>query len=136
VSELVKWMVSGGAESDLQATLFIIGYLFRRLRARLLGEPQEEEGEHVKAADGADDADDAQRSSGAPSASDGAAARSDALVKRLYSVAGLLGVYVTWAIMAWFIFTYGMLIYKQLGANAQAEFAKARATQRARLPAH
>ena len=28
--------------------------------------------------------------------------------------------------MAWFIFTYGMLIYKQLGASAQNEFAKVR----------
>ena len=83
-----------------------------------------------------------------------AAARSDALKKRLFASAGLLGVYVTWTIMAWFIFTYGrglgpigcscacwllrsgstradngrgpagMLIYTNLGANAETEFSK------------
>ena len=76
--------------------------------------------------------------------SDGAA---DARNKRLYAAAGLLGIYLTWAIFSWcavftrhttcvsqhadrlaapprFIFTYGMLIYRQLGDSAQKQFAK------------
>ena len=84
-----------------------------------------------------------------------AAARADALKKRLYASAGLFGVYLCWTIMSWcvaealldfsllchitsssrdrftpayarFIFTYGMLIYRQLGDKAQQEFAKVR----------
>jgi hypothetical protein len=72
-------------------------------------------------------------------------ARADALAKRLYAAAGLLGVYFTWCIFAWFIFvrhcfcqlrlarsmltqappqTYGMLIYTTLGDGAQAQFAQ------------
>ena len=50
---------------------------------------------------------------------DGAA---DALAKRLYAAAGLLGIYVCWAIYSWFIFTYGMLIYRQMGDQAQRKF--------------
>ena len=64
--------------------------------------------------------------SGASSSSSGRAARADALTKRLYASAGLVGVYVVWTIFAWFIFTYGMLIYRQLGSQAQTEFSKVR----------
>lgn len=138
VSEFVRWMVGGGAESDLQAVLFVIGYALRRLRARICGEPAPElpEEEAAKSKAGSDAA--------SVSSSGSAAARSDALMKRLYAAAGLLGVYVTWAIMSWcvalhtgaarcshakrssrrVIFTYGMLIYRQLGPDAQAEFSK------------
>ena len=52
-----------------------------------------------------------------------AEARADALVRRLYASLGLLGVYACWTIFAWFIFTYGMLIYRQLGDSAQQESA-------------
>jgi hypothetical protein len=38
---------------------------------------------------------------------DDADARRGALARRAYAAAGLLGVYVTWAIFSWFIFTYG-----------------------------
>ena len=57
-------------------------------------------------------------------ASSGASARGAALEKRLYASAGLLGVYVCWTVFAWVIFTYGMLIYKTLGADAQNQFAQ------------
>ena len=53
-----------------------------------------------------------------------AEARADAVVKRVYAAAGLIGVYLCWTICAWFIFTYGMLIYTTLGDSAQQEFAK------------
>ena len=125
VSEFVRWMVGGGAESDLQAVLFVIGYLLRRLRARLFGEPPSTSFPEDEAIQ--DPTPDAKRSGAASESSSGSAeARADALTKRLYAAAGLLGVYVTWTIMSWFIFTYGMLIYKQLGASAQNEFAKVR----------
>jgi hypothetical protein len=35
----------------------------------------------------------------------------DALMKRLYAGAGLLGIYVSWAIYSWFIFTYGSALH-------------------------
>ena len=47
----------------------------------------------------------------------------DALTKRLYAAAGLMGIYLAWAIFSWFIFTYGMLVYRQLGDSAQQQFA-------------
>ena len=47
----------------------------------------------------------------------------DALTKRLYAAAGLVGIYLAWAIFSWFIFTYGMLVYRQLGDAAQQQFA-------------
>jgi len=46
----------------------------------------------------------------------------DALTKRLYAAAGLVGIYMSWAIYSWFIFTYGMLIYRQMGDQAQKKF--------------
>jgi hypothetical protein len=36
-----------------------------------------------------------------------------------------VGVYLCWAIFSWFIFTYGMLIYRQMGDQAQKKFASA-----------
>ena len=55
---------------------------------------------------------------------DDAHARRGALVRRAYAAAGLLGVYVTWAIFSWFIFTYGMIIYRRLGPEAEKQFVK------------
>ena len=37
--------------------------------------------------------------------------------------AGLAGIYITWTLFAWFIFTYGMLVYNLLGSDAQNSFA-------------
>jgi len=115
VSELVLWVVAGGAPTDLEQLIFVIGYFLRRLRAAIFGDPKPAAEEEESNGDGA------------ASDAGSAAARADALKKRLYASAGLLGVYVTWAIMSWFIFTYGMLIYTQLGASAETEFTKVRA---------
>jgi hypothetical protein len=52
----------------------------------------------------------------------GAEGEEDAFMKRVYAAAGLLGVYVAWALYSWFIFTYGMLIYRQMGDQAQKKF--------------
>ncbi len=44
--------------------------------------------------------------------------------KRTMLAVGLAGVYITWTMFAWFIFTYGMLVYKLLGSEAQDSFSK------------
>ena len=44
--------------------------------------------------------------------------------KRLLTAFGLGGIYVTWTIFAWFIFTYGSLIYQLLGPAQQNDFAR------------
>jgi hypothetical protein len=44
--------------------------------------------------------------------------------KRTLTAAGLAGVYIMWAIFTWFVFTYGMLIYRLLGEQAEHDFAK------------
>ena len=44
--------------------------------------------------------------------------------KRQIMAAGVVGTVITWALFVWFIFTYGMLIYKLLGDEAQSSFAR------------
>ena len=44
--------------------------------------------------------------------------------KRMLTAFGLGGIYVTWTIFAWFIFTYGSLIYQLLGPAQQDDFAR------------
>ena len=61
---------------------------------------------------------------GASTTSSVRSARALARYKRIIALTGFIGVYVTWAIFAWFIFVYGMLIYKLLGDQAQNEFAR------------
>ena len=39
-------------------------------------------------------------------------------------VYGLLGTAVSWTLFVWFIFTYGMLVYRLLGDNAEQSFAR------------
>lgn len=144
-TELLLWVIAGGAETSMGQLIFVVGYCLRRLRAQLFGEPAPlpAEAEEAKA-EGASEAGSSE-------------ARSEALRKRLYACAGLLGVYVTWAIMSWcvcllcalrrlacasacllsavvvtpwftlplrirVIFTYGLLIYTQLGKNAETSF--------------
>ena len=118
-SDLTMFIITEDDPAWTQTLVFLLHWLPAQLLAgakRALGvkaPPQEEE------ADKADD-----KASGSES-SEGAHARKEALLKRLYASAGLLGVYVTWAIMSWFIFTYGLLIYKQLGPEAQDSFSQA-----------
>ena len=44
--------------------------------------------------------------------------------KRMLTAFGLGGIYVTWAVFTWFIFTYGSLIYQLLGPAQQDDFAR------------
>ena len=50
---------------------------------------------------------------------------SHALEMRAATSAGVLAVLATWAVYAWFCFTYGMQIYTRLGAGAEKTFAQA-----------
>ena len=44
--------------------------------------------------------------------------------KRALTVVGLVSVAALWALLAWFILTYGLLIYKLLGLDAQRSFTR------------
>ena len=63
-------------------------------------------------------------SDGVSTSSSVRSAQSLSTYKRVVVLAGFVGTYITWALFAWFIFTYGMLIYKLLGDQAQSEFAR------------
>ena len=104
-SELVRWLVGGGAESDVQAVLFVVGYALRRLRARLFGEPRAPMSAEEEDAGSKLHAPPSPASNDSAASSQGKEARAEALQKRLYSAAGLLGVYACWVIFAWVIFT-------------------------------
>jgi hypothetical protein len=62
--------------------------------------------------------------SAASTSSSLASARALRTFKRLVMCTGLAGVYVCWAIFAWFIFVYGALIYKLQGEGVEASFAR------------
>ena len=62
--------------------------------------------------------------SGGSTSSSVRSARALARYKRTVMAIGLGGTFFCWAIFAWFIFTYGMLLYKLLGEDGQASFAR------------
>jgi hypothetical protein len=63
------------------------------------------------------------RGSGSGGGGEGVAALEERRKRRLAAL-DALAVYALWAVFTWFIFTYGMLIYKLLGADAEASFAR------------
>ena len=125
VSAAARWLIMNG-DNLPGLLLFLLQRRVARLWSRLRCRP--EEAEHAWGADddacGKDEgASDGSAASGSTMARS-SAAHTDALKKRLYASAGLLGVYACWTIFAWVIFTYGMLIYKTLGDDAQSQFAQ------------
>ena len=78
-------------------------------------------GEHV-AADGSGDGSDSE--SGVSTSSSVRSARALGRYKRLVMSLGLSGTFLCWAIFVWIIFTYGVLLYKLLGEDGQASFAR------------
>jgi hypothetical protein len=113
VSDLAKYLARRGSEALPAALMRLCAWL----AAKVLGARDDDAGSAKKAdGDGSDNEEDA--------VFDEAEARAEACSKRLYAFSGLLGVYVVWAAFSWVIFTYGMLIYRQLGDKAQQEFAK------------
>ena len=53
-------------------------------------------------------------------------------LKRRLTALGLCGVLFVWAVSAWFIFTYGLLIFELLGADAQHSFTRSWGVSRRR----
>jgi len=99
-SELVRWLAENDHPGPIVTLAFLLTYTLRRLRGRGCDAPTPE-----------------------PEQSAAAVARSAALSRRLAASAGLMGVYVAWTIMVWFIFTYGIIIYRNLGPEAEKQFA-------------
>ena len=98
-SDLVRWYVRHSYEVP---TLWVVRFVYWSYGLLTgTGNAQEEKAEA--------ESDNASRKSGSAASGEeeedeGA---QDALMKRLYAGAGLLGIYMSWAIYSWFIFTYG-----------------------------
>jgi hypothetical protein len=96
VSDLALWLVADGGEDTIVTIIRMVLWFIAGARARLFGAPKEDgEEDKMDVGKGGPEA------SASGSSTGSAAARSDALKKRLFASAGLLGVYVTWTIMAW-----------------------------------
>ena len=101
VSDLVLWLVRYSSEPLFASMLRLLGWLWGRCCGR---------GKQPRAAADADDhhgdksprkGELAEAPSGTSSGGASAAARADALTKRLYASGGLLGVYICWTIFSW-----------------------------------
>jgi hypothetical protein len=92
VSALVLWLVRYSWESTIASLLRLAAWLWARCTRGKKAAEAEAEAEEEE-----EEADDAGSTASAE-------ARADAMQKRLYASAGLLGVYICWAIFSWFIF--------------------------------
>ncbi len=99
-SELVRWLAQEDDPSWVDSLLFFARWVPMTLLDRILRCVGLRKGdEDAESSDDGDAKEDDVSSSGSSARS--AEARSAALSRRLYSAAGLLGVYVTWAIFSW-----------------------------------
>ena len=124
-----RWHYTGGPQPVRHVRWFV-----RSARAEADAEGEDEEGcadkregpeEDAHAADEERDGADGSRSeSGGSTSSSVRSARALMRYKRTVMALGLGGTFFCWAIFAWFIFTYGMLLYKLLGDEGQASFAR------------
>ena len=55
---------------------------------------------------------------------DASANEKKVVAARVVRATGLLGIYLTWGLLVWFIFAYGRLVYDQLGMGAEASFVR------------
>ena len=127
--EYVQWYVRHSYEMPTATVLRLISWAWTMVQAAVAARRHASKPIHQVSLDGDDpvaetqsmgDEDDAE-----PAESEGGDSGAvDALAKRLYAALGLLGVYACWAIFSWFIFTYGMLIYRQMGDSAQQKFSQ------------
>jgi len=118
-TELVQWLAANNDPGWTNAIRFLVPWTAKRIFRALFSRfsraaPAEQVKQEPEAAE--EEEDDGKRAA--------AEARAAALSRRLYSAAGLFGVYVVWTIFAWVIFTYGMLIYRNLGPEAQEQFSQ------------
>ena len=113
-TELAMFIITSEDPAWPEVVTFIATWIPGRILAALkylLGIKDKEEEEEEEASESSE-------------GSAGAEARRDRLMKRLYASAGLIGIYICWAIFSWFIFVYGMIIYKNLGPEAQNSFSQ------------
>ena len=113
-TELAMFIITSEDPAWPEVVTFIATWVPGRILAALkylLGIKEKEEEEE-------------EASEASSEASAGAEARRDRLMKRLYASAGLIGIYICWTIFSWFIFVYGMIIYKNLGPEAQNSFSQ------------
>jgi hypothetical protein len=123
VSGILRWYIRFGYEEPM---VMISGHLWRLAKRRWRGtplEPHEHEHEHEHKHEHS-----LSHEAEHIRAHEVAEAREEAVAlmctRRFMATVGVLGVYVIWAIFSWFIFTYGMQIYKTLGEDAEATFAR------------
>ena len=103
-SDLVRWYVRHSYEVP---TLWVVRFVYWSY-GLLTGTGDAQEGESEA------ESDNASRKSGSAASGEEEEedeAAQDALMKRLYAGAGLLGIYMSWAIYSWFIFTYGSALH-------------------------
>jgi len=113
-SRFVRWYIRFHCmgENSMMTVINLFRRLFAFLTCRKVAWEQEE-GDDASEVDSA-----AERAQAASEA------RAQGIKKRMLASAGLIMLYITWLIFAWFTFTYGLLIYNTLGAKAQDEFSK------------
>jgi len=117
-TELAMFIIREDDPAWPDVVMFIVTWVPGRLLAML---------KHVigiKDSEGNEEEKEDEKSEGSSEESAGAEARRDRLMKRLYASFGLIGIYICWAIFSWFIFVYGMIIYKNLGPEAQNSFSQ------------
>ena len=103
-SDLVRWYVRHSYEVP---TLWVVRFVYWSY-GLLTGTGDAQEGESEA------ESENASRKSGSAASGEEEEedeAAQDALMKRLYAGAGLLGIYMSWAIYSWFIFTYGSALH-------------------------
>jgi hypothetical protein len=86
--------------------------------------------QHLGGKSGGNDGNDGNEDSGIVESADEILAAMEAefenaVKARVMAVSGLIGIYLSWGILTWFIFAYGLLIYTQLGAGAEESFVRA-----------
>ena len=104
VRDVVLWLVHERNEGFVATVLRLVNWLWSHVHARsepdkLVADP-EPDGADDKASEASDDS----------SSSASAAAAREALAKRLYASAGLLGIYMCWTIFSWVIFVRALLL--------------------------
>ena len=107
-SELAMFIITSEDPAWPEVVAFFATWIPGRLLAMIKYVLRIEEKEEEKA----------EEKSESSEGSVGAEARRDRLMKRLYASAGLIGIYMCWAIFSWFIFTYGALRWRVALAKA------------------
>jgi hypothetical protein len=119
VSGILRWWIRYGYEEPV---VFIPYHFWRWARRRLRGHPLNlQEPQQVEEHSAANEAEHTREQEVVEARKEAQALHRN---RRLLGTIGVLGVYCIWAIFSWFIFAYGMQIYKTLGEDAEATFSR------------